>query len=177
MTKTYILTEIHSQTVKAKEYDDVRLIITETEQPKEKLSVIDPDDEGVEAVALNGDNISIVATKGGQTEKEPDIYAIIHRDTLKQAEQIALKEEKPFHITWYKDSMTGGVFVGERVVSPEVPRLTRYVKYLVNMSDHGFHKNFIEKIYKIKEDFIIITSYAVFIVSSKIRKRKIKRSP
>jgi len=44
-------------TASAQPDDDVRLIITETEQPKEELSVIDPDDEGVEAVALNDDGI------------------------------------------------------------------------------------------------------------------------
>jgi hypothetical protein len=145
--------------------------MTKTYILTETLSVIEEEQEE----AKEYDTTSIV-------EKGPEIHTIYYRDltlnykTVKHAERIALEKGKPLYTTWYKGSMTGNVFVGEYTINPENPKNTRYPKYLINILDSGFYNNFIKKIYKINEDFIIVTCYAVFIVSSKIRKRKLLRN-
>jgi len=111
------------------------------------------------------DNLSIVATRGGKPGKEPDTY-IINDKTVIRAERLALEKRKSVNTSFYKWSMMGAVFVGEDKMN---------TKYLVNKTDSGYPTNRIEKIYKIDEEFIIVTSYAVFIVSGKIKKRQLIR--
>ena len=151
MTKTYILTQtltgILAQTEEAKENNYISLTAHTEEVGKY-------------------DNLSIVATRGGKPGKEPDTY-IINDKTVIRAERLALEKRKSVNTSFYKGSMMGTVFVGEDKMN---------TKYLVNETDSGYPTNRIEKIYKINEDFIIVTCYAVFIVSSKIRKRKLLRN-
>ena len=108
------------------------------------------------------DTISIQALRGGKTEKEPVTHTINNK-TVIQAERIALEQKKPVNTTFYRESMMGTVFVGETKMN---------TKYLVNETDSGYPTNRIEKIYKINEDFIIITTRAVYIVHGTIKKRK-----
>ena len=112
------------------------------------------------------DNLSILATKGGKPGKEPDTYTISDK-TVIHAERFALEQKKPVNTTFYKESMMGTVFVGEDKMN---------TKYLVNETDSGYPTNRIEKIYKIKEDFIIITIRAVYIVHGTIKKRQLIRN-
>ena len=108
------------------------------------------------------DTMSIQAVHGGKNEKEPVRYTINNK-TVIQAERIALEQKKPVNTTFYRESMMGTVFVGETKMN---------TKYLVNETDSGYPTNRIEKIYKINEDFIIITTRAVYIVHGTIKKRK-----
>ena len=108
------------------------------------------------------DTISIQAVHGGKNEKEPVTHTINNK-TVIQAERIALEQRKPVNTTFYRESMMGTVFVGETKMN---------TKYLVNETDSGYPTNRIEKIYKINEDFIIITTRAVYIVHGTIKKRK-----
>ena len=112
------------------------------------------------------DTISIQAVHGGKNEKEPVRYTINNK-TVIQAERIALEQRKPVNTTFYRESMMGTVFVGETKMN---------TKYLVNETDNEYLTNRIEKIYKINEDFIIITTRAVYIVHGTIKKRKQKRN-
>ena len=112
------------------------------------------------------DTISIQAVHGGKNEKEPVTYRINNK-TVIQAERIALEQRKPVNTTFYRESMMGTVFVGEDKMN---------TKYLVNKTDSEYLTNRIEKIYKINEDFIIITTRAVYIVHGTIKKRKQKRN-
>ena len=112
------------------------------------------------------DTISIQAVHGGKNEKEPVTYTINDK-TVIQAERIALDQRKPVNTTFYRESMMGTVFVGETKMN---------TKYLVNKTDSEYLTNRIEKIYKINEDFIIITTRAVYIVHGTIKKRKQKRN-
>ena len=110
--------------------------------------------------------MSIQAFPEGKTEKEPVTHTINNK-TVIQAERIALEQRKPVNTTFYRESMMGTVFVGETKMN---------TKYLVNETDSGYPTNRIEKIYKINEDFIIITTRAVYIVHGTIKKRKQKRN-
>ena len=129
------------------------------------------------------ETLSLAQTENDITsivEKEPEIHTINYR-TVTHAERIALEKGKPLHTTWYEGSKTGDVFVGEfeNILKQSYyvsPTCIEYLKYLINRSDSGYNKNLIEKIYKIDEDFIIVTCFAVFIVSGKIRKRKLLRN-
>ena len=108
------------------------------------------------------DTMSIQAVHGGKNEKEPVTHTINNK-TVIQAERIALEQKKPVNTTFYRESMMGTVFVG-------VDKMN--IKYLVNELDRKYPTNRIEKIYKIKEDYIIITIRAVYIVRDTIKKRQ-----
>jgi len=112
------------------------------------------------------DNLSILATRGGNPGKEPDTYTIDDK-TVIRAERLALEKRKSVNTTFYKESMTGAVFVAEDKMN---------TKYLVNETDSGYPTNRIEKIYKIKEDFMILTTRAVYIVHDTIKKRQLIRN-
>jgi hypothetical protein len=74
--------------------DDVRLIITETEQPKEELSVIDPD-EGVEAIALNDDGEPEEEEEDAAEEEEEEEEEVAEEDVAEEevAEEEVAEEE------------------------------------------------------------------------------------
>ena len=131
--------------------------MTKTYTLTQTLTLLEQQEEAKEY-----DTMSIQALRGGKTEKEPVTYRINDK-TVIQAERIALEQRKPVNTTFYRESMMGTVFVGETKMN---------TKYLVNETDSGYPTNRIEKIYKINEDFIIITIRAVYIVHGTIKKRK-----
>ena len=131
--------------------------MTKTYTLTQTLTLLEQQEEAKEY-----DTMSIQAVHGGKTEKEPVRYTINNK-TVIQAERIALEQRKPVNTTFYRESMMGTVFVGETKMN---------TKYLVNETDSGYPTNRIEKIYKINEDFIIITTRAVYIVHGTIKKRK-----
>ena len=131
--------------------------MTKTYTLTQTLTLLEQQEEAKEY-----DTMSIQAVHGGKNEKEPVRYTIKNK-TVIQAERIALEQRKPVNTTFYRESMMGTVFVGETKMN---------TKYLVNETDSGYPTNRIEKIYKINEDFIIITTRAVYIVHGTIKKRK-----
>ena len=131
--------------------------MTKTYTLTQTLTLLEQQEEAKEY-----DTMSIQAVHGGKNEKEPVRYTINNK-TVIQAERIALEQRKPVNTTFYRESMMGTVFVGETKMN---------TKYLVNETDSGYPTNRIEKIYKINEDFIIITTRAVYIVHGTIKKRK-----
>jgi hypothetical protein len=83
---------------------------------------------------------------------------------LVQAAKLAIQQDKPIQIDYYVDTHTGKAFMGEDQETKE--------KMLVKSNDE--FTSLIQKVYKVQEEFIIITENSIYLVSGKIQKRRIQ---
>jgi hypothetical protein len=84
--------------------------------------------------------------------------------TLQHAARLAIQQDKPILLDYYVDTATGKAFMGEDQDTKE--------RMLVKSSDE--FTSLIQKVYKVQEDFIIITENSIYLASGKIQKRKIQ---
>ena len=83
---------------------------------------------------------------------------------LLQAAKLAIQQDKPIQLDYYVDTHTGKAFMGEDQETKE--------KMLVKSNDE--FTSLIQKVYKVQEEFIIITENSIYLVSGKIQKRRIQ---
>ncbi len=83
--------------------------------------------------------------------------------TLLQAAKIAIEQDRAILLDYYVDTAKGTAFLGEDKVSKE--------RILVKSKDE--FTSLIRKLYKVGDDFIILTENSLYIVSGKIQKRGI----
>lgn len=86
-----------------------------------------------------------------------------HPTTLLHASRLAIQQDKPIQLDYYVESASNKAVMGEDQETKE--------KMLVKSNEE--FTSLISKIYKVQEDFIIITENSIYIVSGKITKRKI----
>jgi hypothetical protein len=86
-----------------------------------------------------------------------------HATTLLHAARLAIQQDKPIQLDYYVESATGKAFIGE---DPETKE-----KMLVKSNEE--FTSLIAKIYKVQEDFLILTENSIYIVSGKAQKRRI----
>lgn len=84
--------------------------------------------------------------------------------TLKHAARIAMETDKPIMLDYFKDTMNGKAFLGEDSETKE--------KMLVRSEDE--YTSLIQKIFKVADDFIVITENSVYITSGATKKKTIK---
>ena len=83
---------------------------------------------------------------------------------LAHAAKIAMEQDKPILLDYYKATQTGGAaFLGEEKDTKE--------KILVKNTDE--YTSPVIKMFKAKEDYIIVTENSVYIVSGSIKKKEI----
>ena len=97
------------------------------------------------------------ATAAPQQEILPQATTLLH------ASRLSIQQDKPIQLDYYVESATAKAFIGE---DPETKE-----KMLVKSNEE--FTSLIGKIYKVSEDFIIITENSIYIVSGKIQKRRI----
>ena len=83
---------------------------------------------------------------------------------LSHAARIAIQQDKPIMLDYYTESLDGRAFMGEDADTKE--------KVLIKSSDE--FTSMVQKVYKVQEDFIILTENSLYIISSKIEKRRIQ---
>lgn len=83
---------------------------------------------------------------------------------MRHAARLAVQQDKPILLDYYVESATGKAFMGEDQETKE--------RMLVKSSDE--FTSLIQKLYKVAEDFIIITENSIYLVSGKIQKQRIK---
>lgn len=94
----------------------------------------------------------------------PSIEVSVPNDkTLKHAARIAIENDKPILLDYYNDTRIGKAFLGEDSVSKE--------KMLVRSEDE--YTSLIQKIFKVTEDFIIITENSIYIIHGTTKKKTI----
>ncbi len=75
-----------------------------------------------------------------------------------------MAQDKPIQLDYYADTVSGSAFMGEDAESKE--------KMLVKSGDE--FTSLIQKVYKVGDDYIIMTENSIYIVSGKIQKRRIQ---
>ena len=83
--------------------------------------------------------------------------------TLKHAARIAIEQDKPIMLDYYTDTRDGKAFLGEDSASKE--------KMLVRSEDE--YTSLIQKIFKVADDFIVITENSIYIISGVTKKKTI----
>lgn len=83
--------------------------------------------------------------------------------TLLHASRLAIQQDKPIQLDYYVESANNKAFIGE---DPETKE-----KMLVKSNEE--FTSLIAKIYKVQEDFLILTENSIYVVSGKIQKRRI----
>jgi hypothetical protein len=83
--------------------------------------------------------------------------------TLLSAAKIAIEQDRAVMLDYYRQTAGGTAFLGE---DPETKE-----RVLVKSKDE--FTSLIKKLYKIGDDFIILTENSLYIVSGKIQKRKV----
>jgi hypothetical protein len=83
--------------------------------------------------------------------------------SLVQAAKIALEKDCPIMLDYYRQTAGGTAFLGEDPDSKE--------RVLVKSKDE--FTSLIKKLYKVGDDFIILTENSLYVVSGKIQKRKV----
>jgi hypothetical protein len=85
---------------------------------------------------------------------------------LVQAAKLAMAQDKPILLDYFMDSATDKAFVGEDAETKE--------QMLVKSSDE--FTSLIQKMYKVGNDYIIMTENSIYITSGLMKKRKIQAS-
>jgi hypothetical protein len=94
---------------------------------------------------------------------QPAQEILPHPTTLLHAARLAIQQDKPIQLDYYVESATSKAFLGEDPESKE--------KMLVKSNEE--FTSLVGKIYKVQEDFIIMTENSIYLVSGKIQKRRI----
>jgi hypothetical protein len=85
-------------------------------------------------------------------------------DVLIHAAKLGIEKDMPIQLDYYQDSANGKAFLGEDTDTKE--------KMLVK--SHEEFTSLVQKVYKVKEDYIILTENSIYLASGKIQKRRIQ---
>jgi len=83
--------------------------------------------------------------------------------TLTHAARICIQQDKPMMLDYYVDTAAKKAFMGEDTETKE--------KMLIKSNEE--FTSIIQKVYKIQEDFIVLTENSVYVISGKVEKRRI----
>jgi len=84
-------------------------------------------------------------------------------NTLLQASKISIEQDRAIMLDYFRQTANGTAFLGEDSETKE--------RILVKSKDE--FTSLIKKLYKVGDDFIILTENSLYIVSGKIQKRKV----
>lgn len=84
-------------------------------------------------------------------------------NTLKHAARIAIEQDKPIMLDYFCDTLEGKAFLGEDATTKE--------KMLVRSEEE--YTSVIQKIFKVTDDFIVITENSIYIIAGSIKKKTI----
>lgn len=86
---------------------------------------------------------------------------------LMQAAKIAIEQDRDIKLDYYRDTAKGTAFLGEDKDNKED-------RVLVKSKDE--FTSLVKKLYKVGDDFIVLTENSLYIVSGKIQKRQVNLS-
>jgi len=107
---------------------------------------------------------AVVTTLQGGAAAAPPASDIPNEKVLTHAAKIALEQDKPILLDYYKETKPlGKAFLGQDKDTGE--------KILVKSVDE--YTSPVQKMFKAKDDYIIVTENSVYIVSGTIKKKEI----
>jgi len=98
-----------------------------------------------------------MASQSTVQEVVPSAQALSH------AARIAIQQDKAIMLDYYTSSTDGHAYMGEDTETKE--------KMLIKSKEE--FTSLIQKVYKVQEDFIVLTENSIYIISGKIQKRRI----
>ena len=93
-----------------------------------------------------------------QTPASPSAQVLVH------AAKLAMEQDKPILLDYYVDTATGKAFLGEDQETKE--------KMLIKSNEE--FTSLVQKVYKVQEDYIIMTENSIYLASGSIQKRRIQ---
>ncbi len=105
---------------------------------------------------------STVAT-GGSTSSASSTTPLPSNQTLLQAAKLAIEQDRAIMLDYYVQTGNGTAFLGEDPDTKE--------RILVKSKEE--FTSLVKKLYKVNEDFIVLTENSLYVVSGKIQKRKV----
>ena len=94
---------------------------------------------------------------GGTQEPLPNPTCLV------QAAKLAIQHDKPIQLDYHVATHTGSAFLGEDAKTKE--------RVLVKSKEE--FTSLIQKLYKVGDDYIIMTENSIYVVSGKLQKRKV----
>ena len=88
----------------------------------------------------------------------PTAQALLH------AAKLSMEQDKPIQLDYFQDTATGKAFLGEDAAASQ--------KMLVKSNEE--YTSLVQKVYKVGEDYIVMTENSLYLVSGKIQKRRIQ---
>ena len=101
--------------------------------------------------------VATTATAGGAQEPLPNPTCLV------QAAKLAIQHDKPIQLDYYVATHTGSAFLGEDAKTKE--------RVLVKSREE--FTSLIQKLYKVGDDYIIMTENSIYVISGKLQKRKV----
>ena len=98
-----------------------------------------------------------MATQFPPTEVIPSALTLTH------AARIAIKQDKPIMLDYYVETMEGSAYIGE----------DKDTKEQMLMKSPEEFTSLIQKLYKVADDYIILTENSLYVVSGKTKKKPI----
>ena len=98
------------------------------------------------------------ATQAPAGSLVPSAQVLVH------AAKLAMEQDKPIQLDYYKDTATQKAFLGEDQETKE--------KMLIKSNEE--FTSLVQKVYKVGDDYIITTENSIYIASGKIQKRRIQ---
>lgn len=99
-----------------------------------------------------------LATNSQPPAPTPSAQVLIH------AAKLAMEQDKPILLDYYADTVSGKAFLGEDQETKE--------KMLVKSNEE--FTSLVQKVYKVQDDYIIMTENSIYLASGKIQKRRIQ---
>jgi hypothetical protein len=88
----------------------------------------------------------------------PSAQVLVH------AAKLAMEQDKPILLDYYVDTANGKAFLGEDQETKE--------KMLIKSNEE--FTSLVQKVYKVQDDYIIMTENSIYLASGNIQKRRIQ---
>ena len=116
------------------------------------------------STALTASTASVTAVKPATPGPVTETTSVLPAEkTLMNAAKIALEQDRPILLDYYKETREGTAFIGE---DPDT-------KERILLKSASEFTSPISKIYKSQNDFIILTENSIYIVSGAVKKQLI----
>jgi hypothetical protein len=102
---------------------------------------------------------AVTATNATTAAQEP----LPSQNTLLQAAKLAIDQDRAIMLDYYRQTANGTAFLGEDPQTQE--------RILVKSKEE--FTSLIKKLYKVNDEFIVLTENSLYVVSGKIQKRKV----
>ncbi len=106
------------------------------------------------------------ATTNAPTNAPAGVSDVPSPAVLTQAAKLAIQQDKPIQLDYYIETATGKACIGEDADTKEKVLIKNVEEYT----------SLIQKVFKVGDDYIIMTENTLYIVSGKVQKKKLAMS-